>query len=73
MNTGIVKLMGNITEISRAGLYSDHRERVTVSVEGAEPLYAELRVPNEEGWDVGQKVLITIAPANPKRGLDLIT
>lgn len=56
--------MGNITEISRAGLYEDHRERVTVSVEGAEPLYAELRLPNKEGWNLGQKLLIVIVPAD---------
>ena len=55
MSTSSVRLAGNISEISRAGLYSDSRERVTVSVEGAEPLYAELRLPNER--------LRTFAPA----------
>jgi hypothetical protein len=60
----MVKLLGNITEISRAGLYEDHRERVTVSVEGAEPLYAELRLPNKEGWNVGQRLLIVIVRAD---------
>ncbi|HTT24676.1 MAG TPA: hypothetical protein VMG82_37515 [Candidatus Sulfotelmatobacter sp.] len=64
LNSSIVRLMGNITEISRAGLYEDHRERVTVSVEGAEPLYAELRLPNKEGWNLGQKLLIVIVPAD---------
>ena|ERR1700674_2088824 len=62
-STRTLKLAGNITEISRAGLYEDHRERVTVFVEGAEPLYAELRLPNREGWNLGQRVLIVIAPA----------
>ncbi len=62
MSTNIVRLIGNISEISRAGLYSDSQERVTVSVEGAEPLYAELRLPNKQGWAVGQRVMVTIVP-----------
>lgn len=62
MSTNIVRLIGNISEISRAGLYSDSQERVTVSVEGAEPLYAELRLPNKLGWSVGQRVMVTIVP-----------
>jgi len=65
VSTSSVRLVGNISEISRPGLYADHRERVTVSVEGAEPLYAELRLPNEQGWKVGQKVMVSIAPARP--------
>jgi len=44
------------------GLYLDHVERVTVSVEGAEPLYAELRLPNLSRWMVGQRVVVTIEP-----------
>jgi len=31
-----------------------------VFVEGAEPLYAELRVPNRQGWSVGQRVTVVI-------------
>ena len=58
-----VKLAGNVSEI-RPGLYLDNREQVTVSVQGAEPLYAELRVPNDVGWKLGQKVMVTIAPAD---------
>ena len=68
-----VRLAGNITEISRPGLYLDHRERVTVSVEGAEPLYAELRVPNDQGWSLGQKVMVTIATADREGTWDTIT
>ncbi|MGH9644371.1 MAG: hypothetical protein ACRD3Q_18365 [Terriglobales bacterium] len=59
-----VRFIGNVSDISRPGLYKDQRERVTVSVEGAEPLYAELRVPNEQGWMLGQKVMVTISPAD---------
>jgi hypothetical protein len=73
VSTSSVRLVGNISEISRAGLYSDRRERVTVSVDGAEPLYAELRLPNEQGWSVGQKVMVTIAPADSGEGWDSIT
>ena len=58
-----VKLAGNVSEI-HPGLYLDNREHVTVSVQGAEPLYAELRVPNDVGWKLGQKVMVTIASAD---------
>ena len=73
MSTSSVRLVGNISEISRAGLYSDRRERVTVCVDGAEPLYAELRLPNEQGWTVGQKVMVTIAPADSGEAWDAFT
>jgi hypothetical protein len=62
VNTDSLKLTGNISEISRPGLYLDSVERVTVLVEGAEPLYAELRLPNQPGWRLGQKVVVTIGP-----------
>jgi hypothetical protein len=64
MKDGCLKLAGNISEISRPGLYYDRQERVTVSVRGAEPLYAELRLPNQQGWTVGQEVVVTIAVAH---------
>ena len=60
MNEDSMKLPGNIVDISRSGFYGDNQERVTVFVEGAEPLYAELRVPNRQGWTVGQKVTVVI-------------
>lgn len=60
MNIGSLQLTGRISEISRPGLYVDSVERVTVWVEGAEPLYAELRLPNRPGWKVGQQVVVTI-------------
>ena len=66
VNTHNLRLAGNISDISRPGLYEDHQERVTVSVEGGEPLYAELRLPNRAGWVVGQKVLVVIIPASPE-------
>lgn len=66
VNTHDLRLVGNISDISRAGLYGDHQERVTVSVEGAEPLYAELRLPNHARWVLGQKVLVVIVPAPPE-------
>lgn len=58
-----IKLAGEVSEISRSGLYADHQERVTLSVQGAEPLYAEIRVPNEQGWSIGQKVMVTVMAA----------
>jgi hypothetical protein len=72
MNTNSVRLVGNISEVSRPGLYADSRERVTVSVEGAEPLYAELRLPNEQGWRVGQRVMVTIDSADSVEAWDAI-
>jgi hypothetical protein len=66
VNTHNLRLVGNVSDISRPGLYEDHQERVTVSVEGAEPLYCELRLPNVAGWVRGQKVLVVIVPASPQ-------
>jgi hypothetical protein len=66
-----VKLVGNISEISRGGLYWDRQERVTVSVEGAEPLYAELRLPNNQRWSLGQRVTVTIVPTASDQARDV--
>jgi hypothetical protein len=55
--------VGFVTEVSRRELYSDRQERITVSVNGAEPCYAELRLPNTHGWDLGQRVFIVIVSA----------
>jgi hypothetical protein len=53
-----LRLVGSVTEVSRPGLYLDERERITVAVEGAEPLYAEIRIPNTQGWVLGQRVTV---------------
>lgn len=45
-------------------MYDDQRERVTVVVEGAEPLYAELRLLNHKGRILGQKLKVVIGPAS---------
>ena len=60
VNTESMRLDGRVGNISQACFYEDHRERITVEVEGAEPLYAELRLLNQHGWVVGQKVLVVI-------------
>jgi len=52
---------------------SDNQEQVTVSVEGAEPLYAEIRIPNKQGWRLGQKVVVMIAPVSADDGWDSST
>jgi hypothetical protein len=54
-------LAGRVTEVSRLG-FSPQPELVTFSVDGAEPLWSEVRVPNEHGWAVGDRVLISIEP-----------
>lgn len=56
-----LRLAGSVTEVSRRGLYLDERERITVAVEGAEPLYAEIRIPNTQGWVLGQKLVLIMA------------
>lgn len=65
VNTHDLRLIGHISDIS---LYADYQEWVTVSVDEAEPLYAELRLRNHAGWVVGQKVLVVIIPAPPEDG-----
>ena len=59
-----LRLTGNVSELSRSELYVDRQERITVAVEGAEPLYAELRLPNMHGWLVGQRVVLVITTAS---------
>jgi hypothetical protein len=62
VSTQSVRLDGRIGNISQACFYEDHHERITVEVDGTEPLYAELRLPNQYGWVVGQRVLVVIMP-----------
>jgi hypothetical protein len=66
-------MSGNISEISRGELYLDHQERVTVAVDGAEPLYAELRLPNVHGWVVGQRVVLVITTVSPGNAWESLT
>jgi hypothetical protein len=73
VSTSSVRLLGNVSEISGGGLYEDHRERITVAVQGAEPLYAELRLPNDKGWTVGQRVRVIIVPAGSDESGDSVT
>jgi hypothetical protein len=73
VNDESLKLAGNVTDISRGGLYEDHQDRVTLYVEGAEPLYAELRLPNQPGWTVGQRVVLVIVPTPSGAGVDART
>jgi hypothetical protein len=73
MNSHILRLDGSISDVSRPALYEDYQERVTVFVEGAEPLYAELRLPNKLGWRVGQKVVLVIVPTSPDTTWDSLT
>ena len=67
------RLAGNVSEISRRDLYQDHQERITLWVEGAEPLYAEIRVPNVHQWLVGQRVLLIIMPISQGNAWESLT
>lgn len=71
-NEGLL-LMGRIVELSRGGLYVDRQERVTLQVHGAEPLYAELRLPNNRSWTIGQELLISIVPARSRRVQEVVS
>lgn len=64
MKAARLRLLGNLSDISRPGLSPDRLERVTVSVDGAEPLYGELRLPNTLGWSLGQRVVVVIMTAS---------
>jgi hypothetical protein len=68
-----LRLNGNVSEISRSELYQDGQERITVSVEGAEPLYAELRLHNVLGWMVGQRLVLVIITSSEKNVWESLT
>lgn len=69
MTTASLRLSGTVSDICRPGPYPDQVERVTVSVDGAEPLYAELRLPNTLRWSLGQKVVVVIVALSPEHEL----
>ena len=73
MSPASLRLTGNVSDIRRPVYSSDNQEQVTVSVEGAEPLYAEIRIPNKQGWRLGQKVVVMIAPVPADDGWDSST
>jgi hypothetical protein len=73
MSPASLRLTGNVSDIRRPVYSSDNQEQVTVSVEGAEPLYAEIRIPNKQGWRVGQRVVLMIAPVPADDGWDSST
>lgn len=68
-----LRMSGNISEISRGELYLDQQERVTVAVDGAEPLYTELRLPNVHGWIVGQRVVLVITTVSQGNAWESLT
>jgi len=55
-----VLLHGVVTEVCSPGYDPVRREYVTFSIAGAEPLWAEFRVPNYNGWTVGDAVAISV-------------
>jgi hypothetical protein len=73
MSPASLRFIGNVSDIRRPVYSSDNQEQVTVSVEGAEPLYAEIRIPNKQGWRVGQRVVLMIAPVPADDGWDSST
>jgi hypothetical protein len=73
MSSTSLRLIGNVSDICQPVYSSDNHEQVTVFVEGAEPLYAEIRIPNKQGWRVGQKVVVMIAPVSADDGRDSST
>jgi sRNA-binding carbon storage regulator CsrA len=59
-------LSGTVTDVSRPRVDG---EQVTFAIDGAVPLWAEVRVPNRHGWVIGDRVSISIVSAerNPVR------
>ena len=53
-------LCGHVTDVSRPRFGLDCDELVTFTIDGATPLWAELRLPNRHGWVVGERVSISI-------------
>src|ERR1700680_2560049 len=70
MSPASLRLIGNVSDICRPVYSSDNQEQVTVSVEGAEPLYAAHRIPHKQGWRHGQKGVVVIAPVSADDGWD---
>ena len=64
-----IVLSGSVTDICHPRMTSEYGEQVTFAIDGAVPLWAELRVPNRHGWVVGDRVSISIVSAerNPAR------
>jgi hypothetical protein len=56
----MILLNGVVTEVSNPGYGAAPQDYVTFSVDGAEPLWAEFRVPNNHGWKVGDAVAISV-------------
>ena len=48
MSPASLRLIGNVSDICRPVYSSDNQEQVTVSVEGAEPLYAEILAQGDD-------------------------
>lgn len=69
MTTTSLQLSGTVSDIHRPGLYPGEVEQVTVSVDGADPLYAELRLPNRLRWSLGQKIVVVIVALSPEHEL----
>jgi hypothetical protein len=55
-----IVLSGTVTDVSVPRFDG---EQVTFAIDGAVPLWAEVRVPNRHGWVVGERVSISIVSA----------
>jgi hypothetical protein len=53
-------LRGTVTDVSSPRYGLDCSEQVTFSIDGAEPFWAEVRLPNQHGWVVGDRLSISI-------------
>ena len=64
-----IVLSGSVSDVSRPRVESGYGEQVTFAIDGAVPLWAEVRVTNRHGWAVGDRVSISIVSAekNPAR------
>ena len=58
-----IVLSGRVSDVSSPQIDG---EQVTFAVDNAVPLWAEVRVPNRDGWVVGDRVSISIVSAQEK-------
>jgi hypothetical protein len=55
-----MKLIGKVVAIYDKSTHTDNIERVDIRVNGASNIFDSLRVKNEDGFTLGQEVVINV-------------
>jgi hypothetical protein len=58
-----IVVSGRVTDVSCPRIDG---EQVTFAIDNAVPLWAEVRLPNRDGWVVGDRVSVSIVSAEGK-------